>query len=57
MRGYKKELMNYNPETTLKYSVANVVANGQLNIEDDDHPLYWVKDKSSLSAHAFNNKV
>ena len=49
--------MNYNPEPTLNYSVANVVANGWLNIEDDEHPLNWVKGKSSLFAHVFNNKV
>ena len=41
----------------MKYSVVNVVDNGWLNIEDDDHPLYWVKVKSSLSLHVFNNKV
>ena len=49
--------MNSNPEPTLKYSVANFVANGWLDIEDDEHPLYWVKGKASLSAHVFNNKV
>ena len=57
MNGYKKELINSNPEPTLKYSVANVVANGCINIEDDEHPLYWGKGKSILSAHVFNNKV
>ena len=57
MSGHKKEFMNYNPEPTLKYSVANVVANGCLNIEDDEHPLYWLKGKSSLYAHVFNNNV
>ena len=49
--------MNSNPEATLKYYVENVVANGWLIIEDDEHPLYWVKVISSLSAHMFNNKV
>ena len=49
--------MNSNPDPTLNYSVANVVANWWINIEDDEHPLYWVKVKSSLSAHVFNNKV
>ena len=49
--------MNSKPEPTLKYSVANVVANGWLNIEDDEHPLYWVKGKSILYAHVFNNKL
>ena len=41
----------------LNYSVSNFFANGWLNIEDDDYLLYWVKVKSSLSAHVFNNKV
>ena len=41
----------------LEYSVANVVANGWLNIEDGDHPLYWVNGKSILSALLFNKKV
>ena len=49
--------MNSNPDPTLNYSVANVVANWWINIEDDEHPLYWVKVISSLSAHMFNNKV
>ena len=55
--GYKKEFVNYNPELTLKYSVDNGAANGWRNIEDDEHSLYWVKGKTSLSAHVFNNKV
>ena len=41
----------------MEYSIANVVANGWLNIEDDEHPLYWVNDKRSLSALVFNKKV
>ena len=49
--------MNFNPEPTLNYSVANVVTNGWLNIENDQHPLYWVTGKISLSVHVFNNKV
>ena len=49
--------MNSKPKPTFKYSIANFVANGWLNIEYDDHPLYRVKDKSSLSAHAYKNKV
>ena len=49
--------MNSNPEPMLRYSIYNVVANGWLNIEDDENPLYWVKGKSSLSAHVFKNKV
>ena len=57
MRGYKKENKNSNPDPTLKYSVTNVVANGWLNIEDDEHPLYWMKGRSSLSMHVINNKV
>ena len=56
MCGYKKELTDSNPEPTLKYSVANVIANGWLKIEDDEHPLYWMKGKSRLTAHMFNNK-
>ena len=56
MREYKKDFMNSNHEATLKYSVYNVVANGWLNIEDDEYTLYWVKVKISLSAHMFNNK-
>ena len=49
--------MNSNPDPTLKYSVANVVSNGYLNIEYYKHLLYWVKGKISLSLHVFNNKV
>ena len=49
--------MNSNPDPTLKYSVANVVSNGYLNIEGYKHLLYWVKGKISLSLHVFNNKV
>ena len=49
--------MNSNPEPMFKYSVANVVINGWLNIEDDVHPLYRLKVNISLSAHVFNNKV
>ena len=41
----------------LGYSVANVVTNECLNIEDDEHPLYWVKGKISISVHVFKNKV
>ena len=55
--GYNKEYTNYNPETTLKYSVANIVANGWINIEDDEHLIYWVKGKSSLYEQVFTNKV
>ena len=57
--------MNSKPEPTLKYSVANVVANGWLNIEDDEHPLYWVKgdclrcvpDHLLQYLNVFNNKL
>ena len=49
--------MNSNPDPTFKYSVSNIVANGWINIEDDEHPLYLVKGKSSLYAHVFDNKV
>ena len=56
MSGYKKKFMNSNPEPTLKYSVSNVVANRWLNIEDDEHSLYWVKGKSILSAYVFKIK-
>ena len=49
--------MNSNPKPMLKYFASNVVANRWLNIEDYEHPLYWVKVKISLSAHAFSNKV
>ena len=49
--------MNSNPDPTLKYYVSNVVSNGWLNIENDEHPLYWVKGKRSFSAHVFNNKI
>ena len=49
--------MNYNPEPNFNYSVANIVANGWINIEEDENPIYWVKGKNSLSAHVFNNKV
>ena len=57
MCGYKKELTDSKPDPTLKYSVANVVANGCLNIEDGEHPLYCMKGKSSLSLCVFNNKI
>ena len=57
MRGYKKEFMNSNPDTTLNYFVSNVVANGWIKIEDDEHPLYWVKANINLYAHVFKNKV
>ena len=57
LHGYKAELLKSNPEPTLEYSVANVVTNGWLNIEDDDYPLYWVKGNNSLSALTFNKKV
>ena len=57
MHGYKKEFINFNPDPKLKYYVAYVIANGWLNIEDDEHPLHWMKVKISLSAHVFNNKV
>ena len=46
-----------NPDPNLNYSVANIFANRWLNIEYDDHLLYWVKGKSNLSARVFNNKV
>ena len=49
--------MNSKPDPTLKYYVSKVVANGWINIKDDENPLYWVKGNSSLSAHVFNNKV
>ena len=49
--------MNSSPGPTLKYYVANVVANGWINIEYYEHLLYWVRSKSSLSVHVFNNKV
>ena len=49
--------MNSNPDPMLKYSVTNFVANGCLNIEDDEHPLYWFKGEISLSVDVFNNKV
>ena len=49
--------MNSNPDPTSKYYVTNAVATGWLNIEDDEHLLYLVKVKSSLSAHVFNNIV
>ena len=41
----------------LEYSIVNVVANGLLKIEGDEHPLYWVKGWSSLSALVFNKKA
>ena len=41
----------------MDYSVTNVVANGWLNIEDDEHPLYWVQGKISLSTLLFKLKV
>ena len=46
-----------NPDPTLEYSVASVVTNGLMNIEDDEHFLYWVKGKSSLSTLVFDKKV
>ena len=55
--GYKAELLKSNPEPTLEYSVANAVTNGWMNIEDDEHPFYWVKVKSSLSALVCNKKL
>ena len=57
LRGYKAELFKFNPEPTLEYYVTNDVANGWINIEDDEHPLYCVKGKSSLYALVFNKKV
>ena len=41
----------------MKYSVSKFVANEWIRIEDEDHPLYWVKGKRILSAHVFNNKL
>ena len=55
--GYKAKLLKFIPEPTLEYSVANVVTNGWLKIEDDEHMLYWVKGKIILSALVFNKKV
>ena len=49
--------MSSKPEPTLNVSVSSVVSNGWLNIEHDEHPLYWVKGKISLSMHVFKNKV
>ena len=49
--------MNSDPEPTLKYSVADAVANGWLNVEDDERLLYRVKGESILATHALNNKV
>ena len=57
MPGYKKEFTNYNPEPTLTHFVANGIANGWINVEDDDHMLYYMKAKRSVHAHVFNNKV
>ena len=55
--GYKDILFKSNPDPTLEYSVANVVANECLSIEDDEHLLYWVKGNISLFALVFNSKV
>ena len=41
----------------MDYSVTNVVANGWLNIEDDEHLIYSVKGNSSLYVLVFNKKV
>ena len=41
----------------MEYSVANVVANGWLNIEYYGHPIYWVQDNISLSELVFNKKI
>ena len=49
--------MNFNPDPILKYSAANVVANGWIHIEDDEHTLYWVKEKISVYRHVFSNKL
>ena len=49
--------MNYNSNPTFKYYVTNVFVKGCLNIEDDEHLLYSVKVRSSLSTHLFNNKL
>ena len=57
LRGYKAEFLKSNPEPTLEYSVDNIVANGWLNIEYDEHPLYFLKGESSLSALLLNKKV
>ena len=57
LRGYKAELLKSNPEPTYEYSIANAVTNGWMNIEDDEHLLYLVKVRSSLSALVFNKKV
>ena len=57
MCGYKAEFLKSNPDPALEYSVFNVFANWWLNIEDDKHPLYWVKGKSSLSVIVFNRKL
>ena len=57
LHGYNTVFFKSNPEPTLDYFVANVVANEWMNIEDDEHPLYWVKVKSSLSELVFNKKI
>ena len=57
MRGNKNEFMDSKPEPILEYLVANVVANGWLNIEDDDNLIYWVKGRISLSVLVFNKKA
>ena len=49
--------MNSNPDPTLEYYFANAVTNEWLNVEDDEHPLYWVKFNSSLYVLVFNKKV
>ena len=49
--------MDSNPETKLEYYFANIVANGWLNIEYDEHPFYWVKGNISLSTFVVKNKV
>ena len=49
--------MNFNPEPTLKYSVSKFFVNVWIKIEHYEHPLYWVKGKSSLYVYLFNNKV
>ena len=55
--GYKAKFFKFKPEPTLKYSVANVVTNGWLNIEDNEHMINQVKFKSSLSVLLFNRTV
>ena len=55
--GYKAEFLKYKTDPTFDYYVANVDANGWLNIKDDDHLLYWVNDKSIFYDPVFNNKI